>query len=203
MLHFKETEKYYFIMLELMKGGELFHRIVHLTYFSEPLARHVILQVAKAVQYLHDELGVVHRDIKSENLLFEPISIIPRNGELAESGSTDEGEFIANRGGGGIGRVKLADFGLSKIIWNKDTNTPCGTMGYTAPEVLTLKRYSKGVDIWGIGCVLYTLLCGFPPFFDDDSKLVTKKVTKGDFEFMSPWWDNVSEEGNFYIVLAD
>lgn len=78
----------------------------------------------------------------------------------------DEGEFTPGVGGGGIGRVALADFGLSKIVWNEDTMTPCGTVGYTAPEIVKDERYSKAVDMWALGCVLYTLLCGFPPFYD-------------------------------------
>ena len=63
-------------------------------------------------------------------------------------------------GGGGIGQVKIADFGLSKIVWADQTATPCGTVGYTAPEIVKDERYSKSVDMWAMGCVLYTLLCG-------------------------------------------
>ena len=74
----------------------------------------------------------------------------------------DEGEFQVGIGGGGIGRVKIADFGLSKVVWEENTATPCGTVGYTAPEIVKDERYSKSVDMWALGCVLYTLLCGFP-----------------------------------------
>jgi serine/threonine protein kinase len=61
-----------------------------------------------------------------------------------------------------MGRIKIADFGLSKIVWDEETMTPCGTVGYTAPEIVKDERYSKSVDMWAMGCVLYTLLCGFP-----------------------------------------
>lgn len=149
----------------VMEGGELFHQIVKLTYFSENLSRHVIKQVADGIRYLHEERGVVHRDIKPENLLFERIPIIPsknpQNRPYDEE-KEDEGEFKAGIGGGGIGRVKIADFGLSKIVWDEQTMTPCGTVGYTAPEIVKDERYSKSVDMWALGCVLYTLLCGFP-----------------------------------------
>jgi len=148
-----------------MEGGELFHQIVKLTYFSENLSRHVIKQVADGIRYLHEERGVVHRDIKPENLLFERIPIIPsknpQNRPYDEE-KEDEGDFKAGIGGGGIGRVKIADFGLSKIVWDEQTMTPCGTVGYTAPEIVKDERYSKSVDMWALGCVLYTLLCGFP-----------------------------------------
>jgi len=61
LLEFSESREHYFLVLELLKGGELFHQIVKLTYFSEPLSRHVILQVANGIRYLHEERGVVHR----------------------------------------------------------------------------------------------------------------------------------------------
>ena len=165
LLAFFESEEHYFLVLELMEGGELFHQIVKLTYFSENLSRHVIVQVAQGIRYLHEERGVVHRDIKPENLLFERIPIIPSKDPIQrpyDEEKEDEGEFQAGVGGGGIGRVKIADFGLSKIVWDEQTMTPCGTVGYTAPEIVKDERYSKSVDMWALGCVLYTLLCGFP-----------------------------------------
>src|SRR4051794_20902822 len=105
----------------VMDGGELFHQIVKLTYFSEELSRHVILQVAQGLLYLHEERGVVHRDIKPENLLFSAIPIVPNphpNKRPYDEDKVDEGLFIPGVGGGGIGRVKIADFGLSKVVWN-------------------------------------------------------------------------------------
>lgn len=106
----------------------------------------------------------------------------------------DEGVFIPGIGGGGIGAVKIADFGLSKVVWDQQTMTPCGTVGYTAPEVVLDQRYSKSVDMWALGCVLYTLLCGFPPFYDENISVLTDKVSKGQYTFLSPWWDNISDE---------
>ncbi|KAK2683733.1 Protein kinase domain [Fusarium oxysporum f. sp. vasinfectum] len=168
LVEFSESRQYYYIILELAPGGELFHQIVRLTYFSEELSRHVIVQVAKALEYLHEEKGVVHRDIKPENILFEPIPMI-------------------------------ADFGLSKIVWDNQTMTPCGTVGYTAPEIVKDERYSKSVDMWALGCVLYTLLCGFPPFYDESIEVLTEKVAKGQYTFLSPWWDEISKSAQDLI----
>lgn len=199
LLDFIETTEHFFIVLEQAPGGELFHQIVRLTYFSEDLARHVIIQVAQAINYLHEEAGVVHRDIKPENLLFYPAAFIPspvvqvRAGEDPDS-KQDEGVFIPGVGGGGIGVIKLADFGLSKIIWDSKTKTPCGTVGYTAPEIVNDQRYSKSVDMWALGCVLYTILCGFPPFYDEDIQALTEKVARGEYTFLAPWWDDISPE---------
>lgn len=89
--------------------------------------------------------------------------------------------------------VKVADFGLSKVIWDNETMTPCGTVGYTAPEIVKDERYSKSVDMWALGCVLYTLLCGFPPFYDESIQALTEKVAHGQYTFLSPWWDDVSK----------
>merc|ERR1712230_328367 len=197
LIHFSESRQYYFIVLELCPGGELFHQIVRLTYFSEDLSRHVIVQVAKALEYLHEEAGVVHRDIKPENLLFYPVPFVPtRNPQPKdpnEEDKADEGEFIPGVGAGGIGQIKIADFGLSKVIWDSQTMTPCGTVGYTAPEIVKDERYSKSVDMWALGCVLYTLLCGFPPFYDESIQVLTEKVARGQYTFLSPWWDDISK----------
>jgi len=197
LIDFSESRQYYYIILELCPGGELFHQIVRLTYFSEDLSRHVIVQVAKALEYLHEEAGVVHRDIKPENLLFYPLPFIPtRNPKPRgpdDEDKADEGEFIKGKGAGGIGIIKIADFGLSKVIWDSQTMTPCGTVGYTAPEIVKDERYSKSVDMWALGCVLYTLLCGFPPFYDESIQTLTEKVARGQYTFLSPWWDDISK----------
>lgn len=129
--------------------------------------------------------------------MFSPIPIVPTKNPKPKSqddeDKVDEGEFIKGIGAGGIGKIKIADFGLSKVVWDKSTMTPCGTVGYTAPEIVKDERYSKSVDMWAMGCVLYTLLCGFPPFYDESIQVLTEKVARGQYTFLSPWWDDISK----------
>ena len=136
-------------------------------------------------------------DIKPENLLFYPTPFIPTKHPKPkgpeDEDKADEGEFIHGVGAGGIGQIKIADFGLSKVVWDSQTMTPCGTVGYTAPEIVKDERYSKSVDMWALGCVLYTLLCGFPPFYDESIQILTEKVARGQYTFLSPWWDDISK----------
>ncbi|KAJ5349097.1 hypothetical protein MYU51_011923 [Penicillium brevicompactum] len=192
-----DTDEYCYIIMELCTGGELFNQVVKLTYLSEDLSRHVILQVARAVQYLHQTLGIVHRDIKPENILFHSIPLlpskVPKKPQPGEEKKMDEGDFAHGVGSGGIGTVKLGDFGFSKKILGNLTATPCGTMGYAAPEIVDDQKYSTGVDMWALGCVLFALLAGYPPFYDPNIKILMKRVIKGQFHFDSPWWDNISD----------
>ena len=140
---------------------------------------------------------VIYRDIKPENLLFYSTPFVPSKNKKSkptdEEDKADEGEFVKGKGAGGVGLIKIADFGLSKVIWDSQTMTPCGTVGYTAPEIVKDERYSKSVDMWALGCVLYTLLCGFPPFYDESIQTLTEKVARGQYTFLSPWWDEISK----------
>ncbi|GMG19784.1 unnamed protein product [Ambrosiozyma monospora] len=205
LIDFIETDQHYYIVQEFVGGSEIFTEIVKYVYFSEDLSRHVIIQVAEALSYLHNVAGVVHRDLKPENIFYNPITVIPsKTRKFRKSDDPyhkpDEGEFILNLGGGGIGTIKLGDFGLSKQIRSGNSlKTPCGTIGYTAPEIVKDMRYSKEVDMWALGCVLYILLCGFPPFFDDKVEVLTRKVADGHFEFLSPWWDEISNEAKHCV----
>ncbi|KAK0150576.1 Calcium/calmodulin-dependent protein kinase type IV [Merluccius polli] len=162
-----ETETNITLVLELVTGGELFDRIVERGYYSERDAAHVIKQILEAVAYLHEN-GVVHRDLKPENLLYEDLSL--------------------------DAPLKIADFGLSKIIDDQlPMKTVCGTPGYCAPEILRGNAYGPEVDMWSVGVVLYILLCGFEPFFDPrGDQYMYSRILNCDYEFVSPWWDEVS-----------
>lgn len=225
-----DTKENCFLILEYSDGGEIFNKIIEYTYFSEELARHVFLQLLDAIRFMHEN-NVVHRDIKPENLLFSSIPYSPRSSsEFKASLRTsddvtkkDEGGFIPGVGGGCVGTIKLADFGLAKqlrhgtklnLTSSSNLKTPCGTAGYTAPEVIHCgverKRrfrnpasksnfYSKAVDIWSLGCFLYTILCGFPPFYDDNYDVLTQKILTAQFVFLEPWWDEVSQDAKDLI----
>ncbi|XP_048831726.1 calcium/calmodulin-dependent protein kinase type IV [Brienomyrus brachyistius] len=162
-----ETDTEIALILELVTGGELFDRIVERGYYSERDAAHVIKQILEAVAYLHEN-GVVHRDLKPENLLYADLSL--------------------------DAPLKIADFGLSKIIDDQVTmKTVCGTPGYCAPEILRGSSYGPEVDMWSVGVILYILLCGFEPFFDPrGDQYMYSRILNCDYEFVSPWWDEVS-----------
>ena len=129
-----ETNKKIYMIMELLTGGELFDRIVSKGSYSEREASEVIASVTSAIQYLHN-IGIVHRDLKPENLIYlSPDMDSP---------------------------IKITDFGLAKFRSTKldssSMTTACGTPGYVAPEVLKNEPYSKAVDLWSLGVILYIL----------------------------------------------
>ncbi|KAM9369068.1 calcium/calmodulin-dependent protein kinase type IV-like [Phaethornis superciliosus] len=162
-----ETPSEIVLVLELVTGGELFDRIVERGFYSERDAAHVVKQILEAVSYLHKN-GVVHRDLKPENLLYADLSP--------------------------DAPLKIGDFGLSKIVDDQDTmKTVCGTPGYCAPEILQGGPYGPEVDMWSVGVITYILLCGFEPFFDPrGDQYMYGRILTCDYEFVSPWWDEVS-----------
>ena len=96
--------------------------------------------------------------------------------------------------------MKISDFGLSKIFdENQVMRTACGTPGYVAPEVLKRCGYGQEVDLWSLGVITYILLCGYPPFFDQNNNELFKKILAGRFQFDRPWWDNVSDKAKDFI----
>ncbi|GBM98234.1 Calcium/calmodulin-dependent protein kinase type 1 [Araneus ventricosus] len=168
---FEDKNKVYLVM-ELVTGGELFDRIVEKGSYTEKDASHLIRQILEAVDYMHSQ-GVVHRDLKPENLLYY---------------SPDEES-----------KIMISDFGLSKMEDSGIMATACGTPGYVAPEVLAQKPYGKAVDVWSIGVIAYILLCGYPPFYDENDANLFAQILKGDFEFDSPYWDEISDSAKDFI----
>jgi len=172
LLEAYESKSYVYLVMELVTGGELFDRIVEKGSYTEKDAADLIKQVLSAVAYMHDS-GVVHRDLKPENLLYH---------------SPEEES-----------KIMISDFGLSKMEESGIMATACGTPGYVAPEVLAQKPYGKEVDVWSIGVISYILLCGYPPFYDENDANLFAQILKGEFEFDSPYWDDISHEAKEFI----
>ncbi|KAJ2549608.1 serine/threonine protein kinase, partial [Coemansia sp. RSA 1933] len=165
---FRESD-YLYLVLDLASDGELFDEIIRREFLSEDDSRRVMLQLLLAVRHLN-RLGIVHRDIKLENILLEDKQSL---------------------------RIKLADFGLAKIVGEQMfMRTVCGTPMYVAPEVLTVRQlgvYNNLVDVWSLGVVLYICLCGTPPFSDELSPPPMRdQIIGGMYGFPSPYWDTVS-----------
>jgi len=167
---YDEPEKIYLVM-ELVTGGELFDQIVSKGTYSERDAANTVRQILEAVEYMHAN-GIAHRDLKPENLLC--------------SGPSNE-------------IIKVTDFGLSKDFATGSLKTSCGTPDYVAPEVLKGQTYDNSVDIWSIGVITYILLCGFPPFYGTTDQQIFEKILKGQYDFPSPDWDNISAEAKQFI----
>uniref|UniRef100_A0A8D2NTY4 Calcium/calmodulin-dependent protein kinase type 1G n=1 Tax=Zosterops lateralis melanops TaxID=1220523 RepID=A0A8D2NTY4_ZOSLA len=163
-----ESTTHFYLVMQLVSGGELFDRILERGVYTEKDASLVIHQVLTAVKYLHEN-GIVHRDLKPENLLY----LTPEENS----------------------KIMITDFGLSKMEQNGIMSTACGTPGYVAPEVLAQKPYSKAVDCWSIGVITYILLCGYPPFYEETESKLFEKIKEGYYEFESPFWDDISESG--------
>uniref|UniRef100_A0AAQ4PF22 calcium/calmodulin-dependent protein kinase n=1 Tax=Gasterosteus aculeatus aculeatus TaxID=481459 RepID=A0AAQ4PF22_GASAC len=155
-------------------GGELFEDIVAREYYSEADASHCIQQILESVQHCHVN-GIVHRDLKPENLL------------------------LASKLKGAA--VKLADFGLAIEVQGDQQAWFgfAGTPGYLSPEVLRKDPYGKPVDMWACGVILYILLVGYPPFWDEDQHRLYQQIKAGAYDFPSPEWDTVTPEAKDLI----
>ncbi|KAM9252323.1 calcium/calmodulin-dependent protein kinase type II subunit beta isoform 1-T1 [Cariama cristata] len=167
-------EGFHYLVFDLVTGGELFEDIVAREYYSEADASHCIQQILEAVLHCH-QMGVVHRDLKPENLL------------------------LASKCKGAA--VKLADFGLAIEVQGDQQAWFgfAGTPGYLSPEVLRKEAYGKPVDIWACGVILYILLVGYPPFWDEDQHKLYQQIKAGAYDFPSPEWDTVTPEAKNLI----
>ncbi|XP_037756761.1 ribosomal protein S6 kinase alpha-5 isoform X3 [Chelonia mydas] len=170
-----------FLVMELLKGGELLERIQKKKHFSETEASYIMRKLVSAVSHMHD-VGVVHRDLKPENLLF-----------------TDENDNS---------EIKIIDFGFARLKPpdNQPLKTPCFTLHYAAPELLNHNGYDESCDLWSLGVILYTMLSGQVPFQSQDKGLtctsaleIMKKIKKGEFSFEREAWKNVSQEAKDLI----
>lgn len=169
---FFEEPKIFYMVTELMEGGELFDRIVKKTFYTEKEARDLVKILLSALQYLHS-LDIVHRDLKPENLLLKSM----------------ENDHD----------IKLADFGFAKQTTGRSLDTQCGTPGYVAPEILKGIKYGYEVDMWSCGVIVYILLGGYPPFHEENHVVLYRKIKYADYTFDEEYWSMVSEEAKDLI----
>ncbi|XP_069124017.1 calcium/calmodulin-dependent protein kinase type II delta chain-like isoform X17 [Argopecten irradians] len=169
-----QDEGFHYLVFDLVTGGELFEDIVAREFYSEADASHCMQQILESVNYCHQH-GIVHRDLKPENLL------------------------LASKAKGAA--VKLADFGLAIEIQGDQQAWFgfAGTPGYLSPEVLRKDPYGKPVDIWACGVILYILLVGYPPFWDEDQHRLYAQIKAGAYDYPSPEWDTVTPEAKNLI----
>uniref|UniRef100_A0A8C9ZKV0 Serine/threonine-protein kinase DCLK2 n=1 Tax=Sander lucioperca TaxID=283035 RepID=A0A8C9ZKV0_SANLU len=170
-----DTYSELFLVMELVKGGDLFDAITSSNKYTERDASCMLFNLASAIKYLHS-LNIVHRDIKPENLLvFEH-----------HDGSKS---------------LKLGDFGLATVV-NGPLYTVCGTPTYVAPEIVAETGYGLKVDIWAAGVITYILLCGFPPFrgSGEDQEALFEQLLRGQLDFPAPHWDHVSATAKALIT---
>lgn len=162
---YEDKAKIYLIE-ELVEGGELFDRIRQKKVFSEFSAFHMTRQLLETIKYLHD-VGIIHRDIKPENILLSDDSDLPT--------------------------IKLADFGLSKLVGpGEQLHVACGTIGYVAPEVLDQQPYGKEIDVWSMGVVLYLLLRGRLPFDSKDKDTVMQRTLEARLDLTGAYWSKLT-----------
>jgi len=169
---FFEEKKHFYVVMELLEGGELFDRIVKKSCYNEKEARDLVFLLLNTIKHLHDK-NIIHRDLKPENLL------------LKENDNDSD--------------IKLADFGFATVVDGENIISQCGTPGYIAPDILKNEPYGKPVDMWSFGVILYILLGGYPPFHHDDTREMYKMIAKAEYKFHPDYWNGVSEEAKNMI----
>jgi len=166
-----DKPKRMYLVQELLSGGNLFERVVERSFFPERDAANTTSQICAALHHIH-ERGIIHRDLKPENVMYV--------GPELDS------------------RVKLADFGSSVIVGRGGAKDDAGTPGYVAPEILNGEGKGEDpcVDMWALGVILYILLCGFPPFYEEELPALFDSIKNARYDFPrdSPW-DFVSDDG--------
>lgn len=167
-----DTPEMLYIVLELVEGGELFDKVVSIDHYDEPTAKLLFYQMVLAVKYLHDQ-NITHRDLKPENILL----------------SSENNETL----------IKVTDFGLSKFVdAGSIMRTFCGTPTYLAPEILVTAgngAYTKAIDTWSLGVILFICLSGYPPFSDERTDMdLPKQIMGGHYTFPKQYWTGISDK---------
>jgi serine/threonine protein kinase len=172
---FFEDSKFYYVVTEVIEGGELFDRICDKTVYTEAEARNLVIMLLKTLHYLHKR-KIAHRDLKPENLLLRS--------------KTDDTDIV------------LADFGFAQLTDGKSLQQVCGTPDYVAPEVLNNEKYDFSCDIWSAGVIVFILLGGYPPFQakdENDRDALFAIIKKGKFRFHEKFWKEISPEAKSLV----
>ncbi|KAF9999960.1 Calcium/calmodulin-dependent protein kinase type 1, partial [Entomortierella chlamydospora] len=174
LLEMFETEDAVYLVTDLAAGGELFDQLLKKGYYTEGDAARLVREILLGVEYLHS-MDIVHRDLKPENLLF-----------------LDKSENS---------RLLITDFGLSKILTNGNDvlMTACGTPGYVAPEILEQVGHGKPVDMWSVGIIAYTLLCGYTPFWGENQPALFQNIIAGTYKYEDEYWKDISPLAKNFI----
>jgi calcium/calmodulin-dependent protein kinase I len=184
-----QQDKWY-IVTELAMGGELFDRICEKGKFTEKDAAETIRQVLEAVNYLH-ERNVVHRGMRAGPFEIAeadlPLDLKPEN--LLYLTRSPESELV------------LADFGIAKMLdSNEVLTTMAGSFGYAAPEVMEKRGHGKPVDMWSLGVITYTLLCGYSPFRSENMGDLIEECRNEKVIFHPRYWSDVSPDAKDFIT---
>eukprot|EP00055_Hartaetosiga_balthica_P004701 m.12778 g.12778 ORF g.12778 m.12778 type:complete len:461 (-) comp4057_c2_seq1:138-1520(-) len=164
---------HFYLVFEFVSGGELFDEVVTRKFYNEKDASTLMRQIFSALKHCHDK-NIIHRDLKPENLL-----LASREKDAP---------------------VKITDFGLAVIMEHGPSYFGfAGTPGYLSPEVIRRVPYDTAVDVWACGVILYILLVGYPPFWEEDQKKLYQQIKAGDYDFPSPEWDTVTDEAKNLI----
>jgi len=168
LIDFFEEKECYFLVMELMSGGDLFDRIGKKKTYSEEDARDLAVKMLKAMSYCHSH-RVAHCDMKPKNLLLM---------------SEDNHSYI-----------KLADFGFAaRCHTEKCLTKQCGTPFFVSPEILMRQPYDQQSDMWSVGCIIFLLLSGNLPFMGRSQKELFRKIVSGKYEFKEDDWSGVSDD---------
>lgn len=173
----EEPEKLYVVQV-YAKGGDLFRRLTERQVYTEKNARDIAIILFKTLEVMHTKHHIVHRDLKPENLLLESK---------------------------GKEKIFFADFGFARKVTDAGLTTRCGTPAFVAPEIILGNAYGESVDMWSIGCILFMMLGGYPPFHTADGsgknlKQLFRKIRAGDYTFHESQWKNVSPAAKSLIA---
>ena len=173
LIDFFEEKECYFLVMELMSGGDLFDRIGKKKSYDESDARDLCKKMLESIAYCHDH-SIAHCDMKPKNLLLR-----------------DENDDAF---------IKLADFGFATRVYGpKSLTKQCGTPFFVAPEILLRSPYDQQADMWSVGVIIYLLLSGDLPFMGRSQRELFRAIVVGKYDFPDEMWGDVSEHAKELI----